>query len=88
VFNSRFPVPSGIPLLASAECPRRYQRIDGIDKPVSGSTRVPLRWTKFGTTRRTIGMPNYSKPEFVLVNYPFSDLTGAKVRPAVSAPGD
>lgn len=28
-------------------------------------------------------MPNYSKPEVVLVSYPFSDLTGAKVRPAV-----
>jgi mRNA interferase MazF len=28
-------------------------------------------------------MPNYSKPEVVLVRYPFSDLTSAKVRPAV-----
>ena len=28
-------------------------------------------------------MPNYSKPDIVLVSYPFSDLTGAKVRPAV-----
>ena len=28
-------------------------------------------------------MPNYSKPEVVLISYPFSDLTGAKVRPAV-----
>ncbi len=28
-------------------------------------------------------MPNYSTPEVVLVRYPFSDLTGAKVRPAV-----
>ncbi len=28
-------------------------------------------------------MPSYSKPEVVLVHYPFSDLTGAKVRPAV-----
>ena len=28
-------------------------------------------------------MPNYSKPEVVLVRYPFSDLMGAKVRPAV-----
>ena len=35
-------------------------------------------------------MPNYSKPEVVLVRYPFSDLMGAKVRPAVvvSAPVD
>ena len=33
-------------------------------------------------------MPNYSKDEIVLVRYPFSDLSGAKVRPAVvvSAP--
>jgi mRNA interferase MazF len=28
-------------------------------------------------------MPSYSKPEIVLVSYPFSDLTSAKVRPAV-----
>ena len=28
-------------------------------------------------------MPNYSTPDVVLVRYPFSDLTGAKVRPAV-----
>ena len=28
-------------------------------------------------------MPNFSKPEVVLVRYPFSDLTSAKVRPAV-----
>jgi mRNA interferase MazF len=28
-------------------------------------------------------MPSYSKPEIVLVRYPFSDLTSAKVRPAV-----
>ena len=28
-------------------------------------------------------MPSYSKPEVILVRYPFSDLTGTKVRPAV-----
>ena len=28
-------------------------------------------------------MPSYSKPEIVLVRYPFSDLTSSKVRPAV-----
>ena len=28
-------------------------------------------------------MPSYLKPEVVLVLYPFSDLTSAKVRPAV-----
>lgn len=28
-------------------------------------------------------MPSYSKNEIVLVRYPFSDLTNAKVRPAV-----
>ena len=28
-------------------------------------------------------MPNYSKPEVVLIRYPFSDLTSTKVRPAV-----
>ena len=28
-------------------------------------------------------MANFSKPEIVLVRYPFSDLTSSKVRPAV-----
>ena len=28
-------------------------------------------------------MPSYSKPEVVLVRYPFSDLTSSKVRPAI-----
>jgi len=28
-------------------------------------------------------MPSYSKPDVVLVRYPFSDLTSAKVRPAI-----
>jgi mRNA interferase MazF len=28
-------------------------------------------------------MPSFFKPEIVLVRYPFSDLTGIKVRPAV-----
>ena len=33
-------------------------------------------------------MPNYSKSSIVLMRYPFSDLSNAKVRPAVvvSAP--
>lgn len=28
-------------------------------------------------------MPNYSKGDVVLIRYPFSDLSGTKVRPAV-----
>jgi mRNA interferase MazF len=28
-------------------------------------------------------MPNYSKHDVILVRYPFSDLSNAKVRPAV-----
>ena len=28
-------------------------------------------------------MPNYSRGDILLVRYPFSDLSGAKVRPAV-----
>lgn len=28
-------------------------------------------------------MPSYSKPEVVLVRYPFSDLTSSKIRLAV-----
>ncbi len=30
-------------------------------------------------------MPNYSKNEVILVRYPFSNLSGSKVRPAVVA---
>lgn len=30
-----------------------------------------------------MSMPNYSKLDVILVRYPFSDLTSAKVRPAV-----
>lgn len=35
-----------------------------------------------------MSMPNYSKNDIILVRYPFSDLSNAKVRPAivVSAP--
>jgi mRNA interferase MazF len=32
-------------------------------------------------------MPNYSKHDVVLLRYPFSELTGAKVRPAVVVSG-
>jgi mRNA interferase MazF len=28
-------------------------------------------------------MPNYSRNDIILVRYPFSDLSGAKVRPAI-----
>jgi mRNA interferase MazF len=30
-------------------------------------------------------MPSFSKGEVILVRYPFSDLTGAKVRPSIVA---
>lgn len=30
-----------------------------------------------------ISMPSYSKNDVILIRYPFSDLSGAKVRPAV-----
>lgn len=33
-------------------------------------------------------MPSYSKHEIVLVSYPFSDLSGVKVRPAVVVNAD
>jgi mRNA interferase MazF len=37
-------------------------------------------------------MPSFSKNEIILVRYPFSDLTAAKIRPAVviseTAPSD
>ena len=29
-------------------------------------------------------MPNYSKGEVILVRYPFSNLSGSKIRPAVA----
>lgn len=32
-------------------------------------------------------MPNYSRNDIVLVRFPFSDLTGSKVRPAVIVSG-
>src|ERR671925_243892 len=38
---------------------------------------------RFGTIQRMTFMPSYSKNEVVLVRYPFSNLSGAKVRPAI-----
>jgi mRNA interferase MazF len=38
---------------------------------------------QFGIILRMISMPNYSKNIVILVRYPFSDLSNAKVRPAV-----
>ena len=32
---------------------------------------------------RMASMPSYSRHDVILVHYPFSDLTSAKVRPAV-----
>lgn len=36
-----------------------------------------------GTIQKMTSMPNYSHNEVVLVRYPFSNLAGSKVRPAV-----
>src|SRR5437773_8656778 len=36
-----------------------------------------------GITPRTMCMPSYSKNEAILVRYPFSALSGVKVRPAI-----
>jgi PemK-like, MazF-like toxin of type II toxin-antitoxin system len=36
-----------------------------------------------GTIPKTTYMPNYSRNEVILVRYPFSNLGGSKVRPAV-----
>lgn len=38
---------------------------------------------QFGITRRMTSTPSYSRNDIVLVRYPFSDLSSAKVRPAV-----
>jgi len=40
-------------------------------------------WTRHGTMPRTMFMPDNSKSEIVPASYPFSDLFGLKVRPAV-----
>ncbi len=36
-----------------------------------------------GATERMMSMPSYLKNEVILVKYPFSDLSGSKVRPAI-----
>src|SRR5882724_674182 len=36
-----------------------------------------------GTTRRTMFMPSYLRGDVVLVRFPFSELSGAKVRRAI-----
>src|SRR5713101_5631992 len=36
-----------------------------------------------GTTPRMMSMSSYSKTDVVLVRYPFSDLSGSKIRPAI-----
>src|SRR4029453_10385932 len=36
-----------------------------------------------GITPRMMSMPSYSKSEVILVRYPFSALSGVKVRPAI-----
>jgi mRNA interferase MazF len=33
--------------------------------------------------RRIMSIPSYSKDDIILVRYPFSDLSGSKVKPAV-----
>ena len=38
---------------------------------------------QFGLTPKMTYMPNSSKNDIILIRYPFSDLSGAKVRPAV-----
>src|SRR5215207_11344560 len=42
-----------------------------------------VRWVPSGITQRMTCMPSYSKNEVILVRYPFSNLSGSKVRPAI-----
>src|SRR5487761_496519 len=49
----------------------------------SGWDAARARSTAFGTIQTMTPMASYSKNEVVLVQYPYTDLTGAKVRPAV-----
>src|SRR5215208_5506305 len=48
-----------------------------------GLTPAKAHWIQFGIIQRMTCMPNYSKNEVVLVRYPFSNLSGSKVRPAI-----
>jgi hypothetical protein len=52
-------------------------------KRLSGFKRVSLHWMQFGIMTRMMFMLSYSKNDIILVRYPFSDLSSAKVRPAV-----
>lgn len=38
---------------------------------------------KYGTMKKMTSTPNYSQHEIILVQYPFSDLSNSKIRPAV-----
>src|SRR5262249_55577407 len=49
----------------------------------SGRLPANRRLTRFGITPRTTSMPSYSRNDVILVRYPFTDLSGLKVRPAV-----
>src|ERR671926_511126 len=49
----------------------------------SGWRPVKAHWILSGIIQRMTSMPNYSKNEVILVRYPFSNLSGSKVRPAV-----
>jgi hypothetical protein len=42
---------------------------------------------QFGITLRMMFMPNFSKNYIVLVRYPYSDLSGAKVKKSLPSPG-
>src|SRR5437870_13685520 len=46
--------------------------------------RAAHRSKRCGTMPRTTSMASYSRGSIVLVRFPFSDLTGAKVRPAIA----
>src|SRR5437764_5718024 len=48
-----------------------------------GSEPAKAHWLRFGIIQRMTCMPSYSKNEVVLVRYPFSNLSGSKVRPAI-----
>src|SRR5437764_13894126 len=48
-----------------------------------GSEPAKAHWVRFGIIQRMMCMPSYSKNEVILVRYPFSNLSGSKIRPAV-----
>jgi len=63
---------------------RNYRRAQNLKMKISfGLKPANYPLTKSGTTKKTTCMKSYFKNDVILVRYPFADLPGSKVRPAV-----